>query len=117
MEGECENPEKVFIDLIVRGEQAKAVLRKYKNDFPKFNDKDKPTWFASIKIGSVEAKPYLSNDGKAKATLAARLIKFTYLKIGDQVIDLENLDAKAPAEANETNVEETEVKEAEVKAA
>ncbi len=87
LEGAAEKTNKIFADLIVSGKQAQEIVEAYRNYWPSFNTHNGHKWFASIRIGSLYAKTY-EHKGKIAATLGGRLLKITYLKIGETVIDL-----------------------------
>lgn len=90
LEGPSDAPEKLYVDLIVRGKQAKTVLWDFRDHWPTGYNANTPgsRWFANLRIGSLSAKPYTSKQGKAKAVLAGRLLAISYLKIDDTVIDV-----------------------------
>lgn len=96
LEGDKEEPNKVFADLIVRGEQAQQIIKSHWKCRPKFGQKN--SWFASLRIGSMYVKTYKSN-GETKATMGGRLLAFTYLKIGDTVIELPQENAEPQPQA------------------
>lgn len=93
LEGDKEEPNKVFADLIVRGDQAQEIITFYKDYWPTFQQKN--SWFASLRIGSMYVKTYESKD-QTRANMGGRLLAFTYLKIGDTVINLPKEDTIAP---------------------
>ncbi len=96
LEGEKDEPNKVFADLIVRGEQAQKIIAFYKDYWPKFGQEN--SWFASLRIGSMYPKTYTNKKtGEVVPTMGGRLLTFTYLKIGDTVIELPKEDAKPQA--------------------
>ncbi len=90
LEGPADEPETIFADLIVRGEQAKAIIKCYKDAWPSFKNKGKG-WFAGLRLGSLYPKLY-DSKGVTQATLGGRLLKLTYLKIGDDVINLSEFE-------------------------
>ncbi len=93
LEGDENDPSKTFADLIVYGEQAKAIIKAHQNSWPNFNNHH--PWFASIRIGSMYPKTFGENG--TQAVLAGRLLKFTELKIGDKAINFAEFDTqKAP---------------------
>lgn len=83
---EAEN--KINTDLIVRGKQALGVLQELESEWPQGYAYAGPRWFAGLRIGSLDTKPYLSKDGTPKAVLSGRLIAIKHLKIGENDISV-----------------------------
>lgn len=85
---EGENGEnKVFCDLIVRGQQALQVLEHLQQGWPQGNGGD-PNWLAGLRIGSLYAKAYTSRKGEAKAVLGGRLLAIKWLKVDGERIEV-----------------------------
>ena len=96
---EGENGEnKVFCDLIVRGQQALQVLEHLQQGWPQGNGGD-PNWLAGLRIGSLYAKAYTSRKGEAKAVLGGRLLAIKWLKVDGERIEV-------PEWRSDTTIEE-----------
>lgn len=80
--------ERVGIDLILRGSQAAEVLDSLKAEWPQGYGHQGSTWFAGLRIGSLNVKPYLKRDGTAGAVLSGRLLAIKWLKINKEDIQV-----------------------------
>lgn len=95
LEGNTEDPDKIPIDLIVRGSEAKSLIWNHKDQWPSYGGHK---WFATLRIGSLNTKPYLDKKGEPSAVLSGRLLAISYLSIdGEEVykVSSEAVDAVA----------------------
>ena len=53
--------EKIAADLILRGAQASQVLQSLEDEWPQGFGHSGPIWFAGLRIGSLDTKPFLKN--------------------------------------------------------
>lgn len=96
--GDATNPDKRFIDCIVRGDQARLLVEQYEDVI---NHRERSV-FVTFRAGDLRAEAYLrERDGNGKkagepdATLKGRLLWIGLLKLDGQVV------YRAPADASE----------------
>lgn len=93
--------EKIPVDLILRGEQAAEVLNSQRAKWPQGYGHSGPTWFAGLRIGSLNVKPFTKKDGTPGAVLSGRLLAIKWLKINKEDIQVppwQHEDNQASAE-------------------
>ena len=79
--------EKISADLILRGAQASQVLQSLEDEWPHFGHTG-PTWFAGIRLGSLNVKPFTKKDGTPGAVLSGRLLAIKWLKLGKESVQV-----------------------------
>lgn len=104
LSGNSNNPTKVFASTRVKGTQANKFLQ---DNFDIINNaiNNKTSVFARIQLGDIKPEYYHAKDEKRtiKCKLDARLIKISYMKIGDMVLNItendeQNAEAQKPQE-------------------
>ncbi len=91
--------EKIAADLILRGAQASQVLQSLEDEWPQGFGHSGPIWFAGLRIGSLNTKPFLKKDGTPGAVLCGRLLAIKWLRIGKEPVEVPpwQHDDQAPA--------------------
>ncbi len=84
------------IDLIVKGQNAKTLLWKHREQWPT-NRFEKSDWIADVNIGSIGHCGFEKKDGTPGAVLKGRLINIRSLKIGNDVVFGEMKDYTNPS--------------------
>ena len=90
---------KIACDLTIRGQQADEVLQMCENAWPQGYGSRSPKWFAGIRIGSLNSKPFFRGNGQPGSTLSGRLLAIKWLKIDGEEMEIpewrtESADAK-----------------------
>lgn len=90
---------KIACDLTIRGQQADEVLQMFENAWPQGYGSRSPKWFAGIRIGSLNSKPFFRGNGQPGSTLSGRLLAIKWLKIDGEEMEIpewrtESADAK-----------------------
>ena len=110
MEGSPDDVRYVYLDQIVKGEKAKALVTEHMDAICDDNTKV----IAAVECGSLRVAPFIyergNHKGKPGAALKSSLLKISYLKIGGNVVHLDKSNADQDV-TNETSVsaEEREV--------
>jgi len=100
LEGHPDNPEKLYIDFTVPGQDALSVLTPYQDAI-----KADTKVFAVVRYANLRAVPFVypqssANAGQLGVSYSAKLIKVLYLKVGDQVVfDHRDSNAQQPAQS------------------
>ena len=89
LEGNPSEPEKIFVSVIIKNENALEILQEYMDAI---NQREVPV-FAGLRLAKLRAKPFEYPRGHEQAgqmgiNYSARLIKLMYLKVGDHVVQL-----------------------------
>jgi hypothetical protein len=89
LEGNPNEPEKIYVSVIVKNNQALEVLKQFEGDI---NERTAPV-FAGLRLAKLRAQPFEYPRGHDQAgqlgiNYSARLIKLMYLKVGDHVVQL-----------------------------
>lgn len=89
LEGNPSEPEKVFVSVIIKNENALEILQEYTDAI---NQREVPV-FAGLRLAKFRAQPFEHPRGHEQAgqmgiNYSARLIKLMYLKVGDHVVQL-----------------------------
>lgn len=101
LRGRSDSPSYSYFDCRIVGEQALLFIKSYKGDINERNTKV----LVRFNVGDGEATSYEltqgENQGQRRHQIKSRLLKITWAKVGDQVIDLGlDDDSKAtPADA------------------
>lgn len=89
LEGNPSEPEKIFVSVIIKNENALEILQEYTDAI---NQREVPV-FAGLRLAKFRAQPFEYPRGHEQAgqmgiNYSARLIKLMYLKVGDHVVQL-----------------------------
>jgi len=89
LEGNPNEPEKIYVSVIVKNDQALEILKEFEGDI---NERTIPV-FAGLRLAKLRAQPFEYPRGHDQAgqlgiNYSARLIKLMYLKVGDHVVQL-----------------------------
>jgi len=100
--GQSENPNYTYFDCKIVGSDALAFVAEH---FDTINDRDVKV-LVRFKVGDMMADSYETtsgdNKGKRNHLIKSRLLRITWAKVGDTVIDLGLDDADEPASQSET---------------
>lgn len=100
MEGSSENIRYVYIDSIVRGDEAIALVTAHMSDICNKNNKV----LAAVDFGSLNPTPFIfergDKAGQAGVSLKASLLRIRHLKIDDKVIFVESKDEQNTDQAS-----------------
>jgi len=95
LEGNPQNPDKLYVSLTIPGENVLDLLMPFLRDI---NNKTTKV-FVNLRLAKLRGEPFIygvnsKSSGKLGVNYSARLINVKYLKVGDNVIKLENGDAQ-----------------------
>lgn len=97
LHGQSDNPNYTYFDCRIVGSDALAFVTER---FDMINDRDTKV-LVRFKVGDMLADSY-ETQGKSYHVIKSRLLRITWAKIGDTVIDLGLDDADEPASQSET---------------
>lgn len=111
LRGRSDSPQYSYFDCRVVGEQALLFVASVKENI---NDRDTKV-LVRFNVGDGEATSYELTQGEQKGqrrhNIKARLLKITWAKVGDQVIDLGMADEEATPQPTETDAQQPPAKD------
>ena len=106
LRGRSDSPSYSYFDCRIVGEQALLFIESFKEDI---NDRNTKV-LVRFNVGDGEATSYEltqgENQGQRRHNIKGRLLKITWAKVGDQVIDLGLEDEEATPQPTEAEVQQ-----------